>query len=166
VYGDDMNGDGSRSNDLIYVPTDVTNPAEIQLAVNGTTSIATQQQQFEQFIQNTPCLASQRGKIMDRNTCRTPWTKRLDVDVRQALPTFHGQNFLLQLDIFNFLNLLNKNWGAQDFGSSNSPAILTRKLFNGQEGVFNFNNSTAINQFSTQNVGSNYAMQVQLKYTF
>jgi hypothetical protein len=168
VYSGDMNGDGSTSNDLIYVPTDAHNTSEIQFSTNGTgASALTPAQQadaFEQFIQSNDCLSSQRGKIMDRNTCRTPWTKRLDLDVRQSLPTIRGQNFLLQLDIFNFLNLLNQNWGAQDLGSSNSPAILTRRSFNGAEGVYNFNPS--FSQFSKQNVSSNYAMQLQLKYTF
>ena len=86
------------------------------------------------------------------------------MDFRQSLPTMRGQNFILQLDVFNFLNLLNKSWGAQDLGSTNSPNLLTRRSFNGQDGVFNFN--TNFSQFNTQNVSSNYTMQLQLKYTF
>lgn len=164
VYSGDMNGDGATSNDLIYVPTDAHNTAEIQFAVNGSTSIVAQQNAFENFVKSNDCLNSQRGKIMDRNTCRTPWTKRLDMDFRQSLPTINGQNFILQLDIFNFPNLLNKNWGAQDIGSSNSPSLLSRASFNGKEGVYRFN--TTFSQFSTQNVSSNYTMQLQLKYTF
>ena len=164
VYGGDMNGDGSTNNDLIYVPTDAHVTSEIQFAANGATSIAAQQDAFENFIKSNDCLSSQRGKIMDRNTCRTPWSKRLDVTFRQSLPTLSAQNLMLQLDIFNFFNLLNKNWGAQDLGSSNSPAILSRRSFNGKEGVYNFN--TNFNQFNTQNVSSNYTLQLQLKYTF
>jgi hypothetical protein len=168
VYNGDMNGDGSTSNDLIYVPTNATLASEIQFTTNGTgasaISPATQAAAFENFIASNDCLNSQRGTIMDRNTCRTPWTKRLDVDIRQSLPTIRGQNFMVQLDIFNFLNLLNRSWGAQDLGSSNSPGILTRRSFNGKEGVYNFN--PTFSQFNTQNVSSNYAMQLQLKYTF
>lgn len=164
VYGGDMNGDGSTNNDLIYVPTDTRLTSEILFAVNGATSIAAQQDGFEKFINANECLSSQRGKIMDRNTCRTPWTKRMDVTFRQSLPTLQAQNFIVQLDVFNFFNLLNKNWGAQDLGSSNSPALLTRRSFSGKEGVYNFN--TTFSQFSTQNVSSNYTLQLQLKYTF
>jgi hypothetical protein len=168
VYSGDMNGDGSTSNDLIYVPTNATLASEIQFTTSGSgasaISAATQAAAFEQFIASNDCLNAARGTILDRNTCRTPWTKRLDVDVRQSLPTIRGQNFMVQLDIFNFLNLLNRNWGAQDLGSSNSPTILTRRSFNGTEGVYNFNPN--FSQFSTQNVSSNYAMQLQLKYTF
>lgn len=164
VYGGDMNGDGSSNNDLIYVPTDARVATEIAFAQNGTLTPAVQAVAFEEFITANECLNSQRGTIMNRNTCRTPWAKRLDVDIRQALPTVRGQNFLVQLDIFNFLNLLNRNWGAQDLGSSNSPGILSRASFAGADGVYRFNPS--FRQFSTQNVSSNYSLQLQLKYTF
>jgi hypothetical protein len=81
---------------------------------------------------------------------------------------------MLQLDIFNFLNLLNRNWGAQDIGSTNSPQLLSRrswvaapgqplKLASGAQGVFNF---TPFQQFNTRNASSNYALQLQLKYSF
>ena len=66
---------------------------------------------------------------MQRNCCRTPWDKVVNLSARQTLPTVQGKNFILQLDIFNFLNLLNKNWGSRDFGSSNSPPLLTRRSY-------------------------------------
>ncbi|HEY8851300.1 MAG TPA: hypothetical protein VIM36_03900, partial [Gemmatimonadaceae bacterium] len=80
-----------------------------------------------------------------------------------------------QLDIFNFLNLLNKKWGAQDLGSSFSPSLLTRrstvqntagqplKWANGAQSVFIF---SPFQQFNTKNPQSNYALQMQLKYSF
>jgi hypothetical protein len=129
---------------------------------------------LEAFINSHECLASQRGKIMTRNSCRTPWTKFMNVSARQSLPSLHGQNFILQLDVFNFLNLLNKNWGAQDLGSSNSPSLLSRrsavaapgqplKWANGAQSVFIF---SPFQQFTTKNPQSNYALQLQLKYAF
>jgi hypothetical protein len=111
---------------------------------------------------------------MLRNSCRTPWTKFMNASVRQSLPTLHGHNFILQLDIFNFLNLLNKNWGAQDLGSSFSPSLLSRrsavaapgqplKWASGAQSVFIF---SPFQQFNTKNPQSNYALQLQLKYAF
>jgi hypothetical protein len=178
VYGSDMNGDNSASNDLIYVPKNAHDTTQIRFQANGTTTIAQQQDLLENFISSHPCLDSQRGTIMKRNSCRTPWDKVVNLSARQTLPTVQGKNFILQLDIFNFLNLLNKNWGARDFGSSNSPALLTRrayvlgpsqqpgspiKIINGSQPVFNYN---VVNQFNTQNPQSNYALQLQLKYQF
>jgi hypothetical protein len=179
VYGSDMNGDNSASNDLLYVPKNAHDTTQIRFTTNGTganaLTPAQQQDLLEAFISSHPCLDSQRGTIMKRNSCRTPWDKVVNLSARQTLPTVQGKNFILQLDIFNFLNLLNKNWGSRDFGSSNSPALLTRrsyvaaapgqpvKIASGAQPVFIYN---TISQFSTQNVSSNYALQLQLKYQF
>jgi len=174
VYGSDLNGDGSSGNDPVYVPTDAHLASEILFQQNGNLTPLMQQDSLEAFISAHECLNSQRGKIMLRNSCRTPWTKFMNVSVRQSLPTLRAQNFILQLDIFNFLNLLNKNWGAQDLGSSNSPSLLTRrsavavtgqplKWASGAQSVFIF---SPFQQFNTKNPQSNYALQLQLKYAF
>jgi hypothetical protein len=174
VYGSDINGDGSTANDLVYVPTDAHVASEIQFVQNGNLTPAMQADSLDAFISAHECLNSQRGKIMLRNSCRTPWTKFMNGSVRQSLPTLHGHNFILQLDIFNVLNLLNKRWGAQDLGSSNSPSLLTRrstvaaagqplKWANGAQSLFIF---TPFQQFNTRNAQSNYALQMQLKYSF
>jgi hypothetical protein len=47
---------------------------------------AAQAQAFENFISSNDCLNSQRGKIMERNSCLAPWTNRFDFSVRQSLP--------------------------------------------------------------------------------
>jgi hypothetical protein len=174
VYGSDLNGDNSSGNDLVYVPTDAHLASEILFQQNGNLTPAMQQDSLEAFISAHECLNSQRGKIMLRNSCRTPWTKFMNVSVRQSLPTLRAQNFILQLDIFNFLNLLNKNWGAQDLGSTFSPSLLTRrsavavtgqplKWASGAQSVFIF---SPFQQFNTKNPQSNYALQLQLKYAF
>jgi hypothetical protein len=175
VYGNDMNGDNGGANDLVYVPKDAHDPSEILFSQNGNLTPAMQADSVEAFITSHECLNSQRGTIMLRNSCRTPWTKLVNMSVRQSVPTLSGHNVILQLDIFNFLNLLNKKWGAQDLGSSNSPTFVTRrtwvqpnlgeplKLANGAQAVFNF---TPFQQFNTKNASSNYALQLQLKYTF
>lgn len=175
IYGSDINGDGSSGNDLIYVPTDAHLASEILFTQNGNLTPAMQADSLEAFISSHECLNSQRGRIMTRNSCRSPWTKVLNASVRQSLPTLRGQNFILQLDVFNFLNLLNKNWGAQDLGSTFSPSLLARrstvaaapgqplKWASGAQSVFIY---TPSQQFNTKNPQSNYALQLQLKYAF
>jgi alkylated DNA nucleotide flippase Atl1 len=174
VYSNDMNGDNSTGNDLLYVPTNAHDTTQIRFQANGAITPAMQQDSLENFIKGHPCLDSQRGTIMQRNSCRSPWDKVVNMSVRQTLPTLQGKNFILQLDIFNFLNLLNKNWGSRDFGSTNSPSLLTRrayvitpghtaKIADQAQPVFTYN---SVNQFNTQNPQSNYTLQVQLKYSF
>ncbi len=118
IAADDLNGDGSNGNDPIYIPNDATDPAEIQIGtgVDGAfvqNTVAAQA--FERFISSQPCLNKQRGQIMARNSCRSPFQHRLDVSIRQSIPRFRGHQLALQLDFFNFINFLgqrfNEKWG-------------------------------------------------------
>jgi len=125
----DLNGDGVQGNDLLYVPTDATNPAEIQFRDitrrqgNQTTVVATaaqQAQQFEQFIRSSDCLSRNRGGILPRNSCRLPFSNQFDLGVRQNLPVIRGQRLAVQFDVFNVGNLLNRKWGQQQVSSLSS----------------------------------------------
>jgi hypothetical protein len=110
----DLNGDLVNGNDPIYVPRNATDPNEIQIGtgVGGAfVQNVAAAQAFENFIKSQHCLDRQRGRIMERNSCRSPFQNRLDLSIRQAIPTFGGQRVSLQLDIFNFLNLIDPHWG-------------------------------------------------------
>ena len=171
IYSGDINGDNSANNDPIYIPKDAHNASEIVFAQNGTLTPAAQADSMEAFINRYPCVAAQRGQIMARNSCRFPWTHYMDVAIRQPLPTLRGQHLIFELDAFNFLNLLNKNWGAYPSGSTNDPFILIRQSFTGGNDLTNgaqptFRYSPNFNLTNTQNASSNYRLQAQLRYTF
>jgi hypothetical protein len=128
----DLNGDGVQGNDLIYVPKNALDPTEIQFrnVVSGgvvTRTAAAQAVDFENFISDSKCLKEHRGAILPRNSCRLPFSNVVDVALRQRLPTIRGQEVALTLDIFNFGNLVNKNWGKQRSspitGNSNVPLV-------------------------------------------
>lgn len=53
------------------------------------------------------------GQIAERNAVRAPWVQRLDVRLARAFPTLRGQQAELTVDVFNFANLLNNEWGAR-----------------------------------------------------
>jgi hypothetical protein len=138
----DLNGDGRSGNDLIYIPNDALNTAEIRFqnitaTVNGVpntviATVAEQQAAFEAFIENSPCLSEQRGKILERNSCKLPFLNQVDVAIRQTVPAIRGQRLSLQMDITNFGNLLNKNWGqqrvAENSSNSNVPLLTHRGM--------------------------------------
>jgi outer membrane receptor for ferrienterochelin and colicin len=138
----DLNGDGRSGNDLIYIPTDAFNTSEIRFqnitgTVNGVpnqviATIAEQQAAFEAFIEDSPCLSEQRGKILERNSCKLPFLNQVDVAIRQTIPAIRGQRLSLQADITNFGNLLNKKWGqqrvAQNSSNSNVPMLTHRGM--------------------------------------
>ncbi|MGH7709878.1 MAG: hypothetical protein ACREOG_01260, partial [Gemmatimonadaceae bacterium] len=97
-------------------------------AMTGTPAVfvpnAQMAQDFDNFVKENACLAEQRGSIMKRNSCRGPWQNRMDFSIRQSLPAVRGQRVSVQLDILNFLNVLNKDWGQLSFPtlSQNFPA--------------------------------------------
>jgi hypothetical protein len=97
----DANADGMNSNDLLYVPA---GPGDISLA--DTTQYAA----LDRFIQSEPCLRTQRGRIMARNSCRNPGFFTLDARVSWDVPLF-GRRVEVGADIFNLPNLLNGSWG-------------------------------------------------------
>ena len=185
VYNADLNGDGISRNDPLYVPKNALDPAEMTFVSYtpttgpGTGISYTPQQQadaFNRFIESSPCLRNNRGHIAPRNACENPWTHTVNVSVRQSLPEFitrfASQNLTLQADVFNFLNLLNKNWGAQAYGGTQSPYDLL--IFRGmQTAGTNFLNGTPTfsfdpnyKKFTAGNLSSNYQIQFQIRYSF
>jgi outer membrane receptor protein involved in Fe transport len=170
----DLNADTRQGNDLIYVPQSATDPNEIQFrdaTFSGQTVTAAQQAAaFEEFINGSDCLSKQRGQIMERNSCRAPWQNILNISVRQSLPTIAGQNLTLQADVFNFLNLLNEDWGRLQFASNfNNVGLLTHVgqtpgPLTTSQGIFQYNPQTQ--RFNSNNVSSNYQIQLSLRYSF
>jgi uncharacterized protein (DUF2141 family) len=181
VAQSDLNGDGQTSNDPVYIPsgpTDPNYPVFQQLTTGGNTYSPQQQKDaFESFITSHDCLNSQRGQIMRRTSCSTPWTNEIDVSVEQAVTTLRGQNVSVRLDIFNFGNLVNKNWGRQIASSQFNPVqLLTTNSFvtpgtttvttNLANAVPRATFDPNFNPFTYNNVFSNYTMQLSFRYAF
>ncbi|HEU4990637.1 MAG TPA: carboxypeptidase regulatory-like domain-containing protein [Gemmatimonadaceae bacterium] len=174
VVNGDPNGDGVSFNDPIYVPKDATNPSEMQFATatfNGVSySPAQQAQAFENFIKSNPCLNDQRGQIMARNSCTTPWTNLVNVALRQSFGAGRFKNFSLDFQIFNFLNLLNSNWGRQQtVAFAGGQTLVNYKSTTGGnlqtgQGVYTFD--PHYQPWNANNLSSNYQLQFQLKYAW
>lgn len=110
TFGTDVNGDSINFVDLAYIPQ-VNDPLVSYKA--GTT--AEQIQAFQEFISSDAYLNSRRGQIAERNASHQPWINQFDVGFQQELPSFFkGHKFVLRLDVYNFGNLLNKDWGEQE----------------------------------------------------
>jgi len=152
----DMNGDGITGNDLLYVPKDARNPSEMIFqdeTVSGQfISAATQAQQFEQFINGQPCLRDHRGEILPRNSCRTPWQNNMNMTLEQSLPTVYGKTLSVRLDVFNFLNLIDHDWGKVKL-PVNSPSFNDQSLVSvvGQTSDANVLNTQPIFQYVPAN---------------
>ena len=121
TFGNDANGD-SYSRDLVYIPR----PGDVEFQA-GTSAQAIQQ--FYDYIQHDDYLKHHQGEIAKRNKARAAWTNELDMSFSQEIPgLFKGNKGEIRLDIYNFLNLLDKDWGQQSY----IPFPYTRTLANYQ----------------------------------
>jgi hypothetical protein len=193
----DLNGDGFNGNDPIYIPRNATDPTEIRIVslqnsapgatFNATTNPyvlnAQAAQSFENFIQGSECLREQRGRIMARNSCFNPWQNLLNVSVRQTLPEYRGNRLTAQLDVFNFLNLLNNEWGVNRrsilSGFSQQQALVVRNRLPGplsNEALTSYEFAPALVgstpgtsqtfQDRVNDIANVYRLQLTLRYTF
>ncbi|HYC52920.1 MAG TPA: hypothetical protein VEB19_17565, partial [Gemmatimonadaceae bacterium] len=185
VTNNDINGDGIGGNDPIYVPVNPADASEFRLGrgTGGAFALnAADAAVFDRFISMQPCLNSQRGRIMARNSCQAPANKRMDLNVRQTLVDLRGQQLTLQWDVFNFPNLLNKNWGRQEFpigGTFNNlTALQTASRETGplNTALWNYNMNTALLNGMVNNnspwstnpntPANNYQMQLTVRYSY
>ena len=116
VFAGDANGDTVSGNDLIYIPRNIGEMNFKPLTVNGITYTAAQQAQaFEQYIEADSYLNSHRGQYAQRDGVFLPMVNRVDLSLTQDV--FHSisgrrHTGQIRLDITNFGNLLNHNWGV------------------------------------------------------
>ncbi|MBS0567046.1 MAG: carboxypeptidase regulatory-like domain-containing protein [Proteobacteria bacterium] len=109
VFSNDANGDSVAGWDPVYIPT--ANDPKVAFAAGTSPAVI---QQFNDYLANDKYLRGHRGQIAGRNGARTPWINTLDLGLQQEIPgIFAGNKGIFRLDIFNFLNLLNKKWGDQ-----------------------------------------------------
>ena len=116
VFAGDANGESQSGNDLIYIPRNTSEMNFKPLTVSGRTyTPAEQAAAFEQLIQADSYLSSHRGEYAERNAVFLPIVNRIDLNLAQDV--FHSvggrkHSGQIRLDITNFGNLLNKDWGA------------------------------------------------------
>ena len=151
IYGQgrDLNNDGNNSNDLLYVPRDAHNTAEIRLTQTPTTggvsdsrTLTQIQDQLEAFIENDPYLRSHRGQVVERFAARLPWTHQIDMRIAQDFNFMAGgkkNTIQITFDVQNIGNLLNVNWGQQYVVANNAVELLrTETTGNNVQPTFSF----------------------------
>jgi hypothetical protein len=120
----------NSGNDLMYVPTqtDLNTMVFLSNAVNGVTYTPDQQRALlNQYIQNDKYLKKHRGQFAERNGARLPFTHMLNLAVEQKFRIHYGGRrleFAVRYDVFNFTNMINKNWGRTWFLSNDQFALV------------------------------------------
>jgi hypothetical protein len=113
-----------ESNDLIFIPT----AAQIKaMTFLPATTAASQQVALEDYIAQDNYLSKNRGKYAERNGARLPFTNIIDVKFVQDFNVkMNNKKYQFQLtyDVFNFTNMLNRNWGRTYFMSNDQYSLI------------------------------------------
>jgi hypothetical protein len=137
----DLNNDG-QNNDLMFVPKDAS---QIKLVTvpksNDNRDQATLWNQLNTFINNNPYLSTRRGQFAERNAYVLPWTHKLDLNFTQDIRFTTGKDkhtIRLTADIYNFSNLLNKDWGVFYVPTTTQPLVFQGIDTDGRTPIYAF----------------------------
>ena len=179
VYNGDLNNDGFN-NDLIYIPKDASEIKLVNAAsVGGVADTRTQDElwsQLDAFISRNPYLSKNRGKFAERQALVLPWVHRMDLNFTQdfKIKVKNTTNTLrFTADIYNFTNLLSKNWGVGKIPTTTSPLTFVKLDTDGKTPIFSFpyldgaQQIPYTNSFKTDPASySRYQIQLGLRYIF
>jgi hypothetical protein len=161
LYNGDANGDGGFSNDLVYVPTGLSDKMG-NTFVGGPTG--KDWFAYNDYITHNNFLRRFRGSISPRNGGRDPWINRLDLHFSQRIPVkWVWAEFTA--DVLNFTNLLDSNWGQiKRYSSFGTPQPVT---LNSTSGLFSFNGVGAKATIqSDQDLDSRWKVQLGIRVSF
>lgn len=149
----DANADG-LGNDIVYLPKDAS---DITLAD------PTQWTSLDRFIRSESCLQKQRGRIMRRNSCRASWHTILNARLSKEIPTVRGQSVELMADLFNVLNLIDRDWGVQRlYPASQLLQLVGYDETNGR-GIYEV---LRIDRNARDNEATRWRLQLGVRYSF
>jgi len=179
VYSGDLNGDGGTSNDLLYIPADASEMNFQTFTQDGVTfTAAAQAEAFERFIQDDPYLREHRGQYAERGAAFLPMTTFFDLNLTQDIArNIAGRRNALQfrVDVQNFGNLLNSDWGVGRRFVSVSPLVVPTTAQGGPadaQGRAQYRlrvvNGQLVNSATeaTAGISDVYRVQFTLRYTF
>ncbi|MGB5170883.1 TonB-dependent receptor [Eudoraea sp.] len=169
--GRDLLNDDSRDNALMYIPASAD-----EIVFSGEPAEqAAKWQQLDTFINSVEYLRERRGQYAERNGSRGPWSSIFDLKVLQDFSfDVGGKRNTIQIsaDIFNFTNLLNKNWGKRKFIRQNISPLTTvstgdTPTFDINSGVVNDDGSPNLVELDDSGIqSSRWQMQLGLRYIF
>jgi len=156
----------SRNDDaghLLYVPTGPNDPLFSPLSFGGD---AADQQAFFDYINGSE-LAQYAGGIAPRNNDNSHWSTLINVRIQQELPAFsEDHKFRIFLDIENFGNLLNKDWGRIERTQYEYERdVVSARVTNGQYEYLSLEDPDRITNLEVLDQ-SVWQLQVGFKYEF
>ncbi|MGZ8545510.1 MAG: hypothetical protein ACXWV0_09450, partial [Flavisolibacter sp.] len=127
---------------------------------------------FFQYIDQDKYLRERKGQYAERNGAKFPWRNQFDLKVIQDVFMNIGRNrntLQFTLDIFNFGNLINSDWGK--LKTVNAPSLLVpQTVSNTAKPTFwlqmDRNHPVTETYRDNLSIFSTYFMQFGLRYNF
>ena len=180
TFSGDLNGDGGTSNDLIYIPRDVSEMNFQQYTTSSGRTFTAQEQAaaWNAFIEQDEYLRANRGRYAERGALFLPMVYRADLSIAQDVFTdlFGARNTLqVRADVLNVGNLLSRNWGVGQRLVTTQPLIVPTTAQGGpvdtqgraQYRLRNINNELITHSLEqAAGIGDVYRVQIGLRYTF
>ncbi|MGE0862770.1 MAG: carboxypeptidase regulatory-like domain-containing protein [Vicinamibacterales bacterium] len=159
AYNSDVNGDGGFGNDLLYIPM----PGEATFT-NGTYD------DLIAFINAGDCTDAgvTPGSIVERNSCRGPWTNSMDFRLALDVPIQRVET-QITMDLQNLLNLFDSGNGLVQYATFNQLQPVNATV-NAATNRYNYSINTVARpggvRFSRDDLRSRWQAQIGLRVRF
>ncbi len=169
--GDNVDG---RDITLMYIPKD---QSDIVLVDDGEYTAAQQWNDLNAFISGNDYLNDHRGEVMERHAQRMPFEHTIDLKFMQEfkfkVSPDRENKIQITFDIFNFTNMLNKDWGRMHYSLGDYGVYRLLEFQGYQEGT-NTPTYTYINNSGDETYGiddsglqsSRWQAQIGVRYIF
>ncbi|WP_425628737.1 TonB-dependent receptor [Cellulophaga lytica] len=153
------NGDFNLSNDVAYIfdPNDPSTPQSIIDSYNQILNDPETPDGFKEYLKDS------YGGFAERNGGKNPFSAVVDLRLQKRFETKNKKQGLeLSMDIFNFANMLNKDWGqSHNFGNRNLMRITGFDQTNQ-----NYDYSVQTSSGTEPINGTPWRLQLGARYTF
>ena len=163
TYTGNLNGDSSfQNNDLLYIP-ESSEVLQMQFEGPG------QAEAFETYILQDDYLSENRGQYMDRYGALATWRGKWDVKILQdfniQISEEKVNTIQLSVDILNFGNLINSDWGVVQQPNNLSPISISSIDANNVP-TYKFDTNLTETFGYDSSLNSRWKAQIGLRYTF
>jgi len=167
VVNGDINGDEVSGNDLAFIfdPDDPATPADVAEGMRAV--LGNPDNVAHDYLQKN------LGQIASRNGATAPWNSRVDLRLAKAFHLYKAQSIEFTVDVFNFLNLLNSDWGGLYLlpaGISTQNPVLQRipllNVVGFDQGTQRYRYAVNRNFGVPQKQGDPYTIQTGARYVF
>jgi hypothetical protein len=172
IPGEDINQDGTTTNDLMYVPTDseIDQMVFVPLVdINGILQDqAAQRAGLKAFIAQDEYLRGLRGEYTEKYAGETPWFNQVDMRILQDLVINKKtrQTIQLSIDIVNIGNLISSEWGVRKYATTSGYFQPLTAYYNGNSPTYQFDPSLKETFSASPDLISRWQMQFGLRFTF